>query len=369
MGNCLSGSDLSIDSNPSLFKRPSNSFSDQERSENSCRVSDGLKDAPIRSRLKVYSYAELRTATRNFKPDTILGKGGFGTVYKGYYWMDHQEKTDQSGSSRMIIIAIKKLNHDQTMQGLREWKCEVEFLGRLSHPNLVKLLGYCCQGNELLLVYEFMQRGSLENHLFRRNSVIVPLPWEIRVKIAIGAARGLAFLHSSNNQIIYRDFKASNILLDGDYNAKISDFGLAKFGPNEGDSHVTTRIMGTSGYAAPEYISTGHLYVKSDVYGFGVVLLEILTGLRVFDMERARGQQNLVDWARPYLKRRNKLRLILEDGLEVQCGMEVAFMAAKLVLQCLECEPQKRPSMEQVVLALEQLETFKEKRPKNVRIW
>ncbi|KAG2694244.1 hypothetical protein I3760_08G132800 [Carya illinoinensis] len=150
------------------------------------------------------------------------------------------------------------------------------------------------------------------------NPNIEPLSWDILLKIAIGGARGLAFLHTSEKKVIYRDFKASNILLDGNYNAKILDFGLAKLGPSGGGSHVTTRIMGTYGYAAPEYIATGHLYVKSDVYGFGVVLLEILTGLRALDTKRPGGQQNLVEWLKPSLSNKRKLKTIMDTRMEGQ---------------------------------------------------
>ncbi|PNY15184.1 putative serine threonine-protein kinase chloroplastic-like, partial [Trifolium pratense] len=205
-----------------------------------------------RPNLKVFSFGDMKSAARGFKPDTLLGEGGFGKVYKG--WMDEKTLTPAKAGSG-IMVAIKKLNSEST-QGFQEWQSEVNFLGRLSHPNLVKLLGYCWEDEELLLVYEFMPKGSLENHLFRRNPNIEPLSWNTRIKIAIGAARGLAFLHDSEKQVIYRDFKASNILLDGSYNAKISDFGLAKLGPSGGQSHVTTRVMGTYGYAAPEYIAT-----------------------------------------------------------------------------------------------------------------
>ncbi|KAI6700954.1 hypothetical protein NL676_015278 [Syzygium grande] len=227
--------------------------------------------------LRIFTFAELKAATKNFKPDTLLGEGGFGKVFKG--WLD-EKPSSKSGSGS--VIAVKKLK-SESEQGFQEWQAEIDFLGRLSHPNLVKLIGYCLEEKELLLVYEFMQKGSLEHHLFGRGAMVQPLPWGLRLKIAVGAARGLAFLHTSEKQVIYRDFKASNILLDGFYNAKISDFGLAKMGPSASQSHVSTRVMGTQGYAAPEYIATGHLYVKSDVFGFGVVLVEMLTGLRAVD--------------------------------------------------------------------------------------
>ncbi|GJW14077.1 probable serine/threonine-protein kinase PIX13 [Tanacetum coccineum] len=307
--------------------------------------------------LKVYAYSDLKSCTKNFKSDMVLGIGGFGTVYKG--WVE--EKTmlpSKNGTGSMV--AIKKLNHE-SVQGFQEWQSEVNFLGRLSHPNLVKLIGYCREDKDLLLVYEFMQKGSLENHLFRRGSAVQPLSWALRLKIAIGAARGLAFLHSSDDNVIYRDIKASNILLDGNYNAKISDFGMAKLGPSGGMSHVTTRIMGTYGYAAPEYIATGHLYVKSDVYGFGVVLLEMMTGLRALDSRRSGPQHNLVEWAKPLLPNRKKIRTIMDARIEGQYSSRAAMMLAQLVLHCLESEPRRRPAMKEVVEVLEQVNSMKVK--------
>ncbi|ONK64258.1 uncharacterized protein A4U43_C07F23760 [Asparagus officinalis] len=289
--------------------------------------------------LRIYSFAELKSATKNFKPETVLGEGGFGRVFKG--WVD--EKTLNPAKSGLgMVIAVKKLN-PESVQGLEEWESEVNFLGRLSHPNLVKLLGYCWEDKELLLVYEFMAKGSLENHLFR----------------TLGAARGLAFLHAADRQIIYRDFKASNILLDSNYNPKLSDFGLAKHGPAGSQSHVTTRVMGTYGYAAPEYVATGHLYVKSDVYGFGVVLLEMLSGQRALDSNRPSGQHNLIEWAKPFLADRRKLARLMDPRLGGQYPSKGALQAAQLTLRCLAGEPKNRPSMKEVVENLEQVEAMK----------
>ncbi|KAG5241580.1 hypothetical protein OIU85_008738 [Salix viminalis] len=308
--------------------------------------------------LKEFTFADLKSTTKNFKSDTLLGGGGFGKVYKG--WIDERTYAPSKSGSGMVV-AIKKLN-PESMQGFQEWQSEVNFLGRLSHPNLVKLLGYCWEDKELLLVYEFMQKGSLENHLFRKNPHIEPLSWDIRLKIAIGAARGLTFLHTSDKKVIYRDFKASNILLDGNYNAKISDFGLAKLGPSGGESHVTTRVMGTYGYAAPEYIATGHLYVKSDVYGFGVVLLEMLTGQRALDTKRPSGQQNLIEWLRPLLSQKKKLKTTIMDArIEGQYSSKAMVQAAQLTLRCLEADPRNRPSMKEVLEVLEQIEAMKQK--------
>ncbi|KAF3949699.1 hypothetical protein CMV_024464 [Castanea mollissima] len=206
-----------------------------------------------------------------------------------------------------------------------------------------------------------MSKRSLENHLFRRNHNIEPLSWDIRLKIVIGAARGLAFVHTPETQVRYRVFKASNILLDGNYNAKISYFALGKFGPSGGYSHVTTRVTGTYGYAAPEYIATGHLYIKIDVYDFGVVLLEMLTGLRALDTERPSGQQNLVEWLKPSLSSKRKLKSIMDIRMEGQYSTKAALQVGQLTLKCLESDPKSRPAMKEVVEELEGLEAIKEK--------
>lgn len=238
-------------------------------------------------------------------------------------------------------------------------------MGRLSHPNLVKLLGYCLEDKELLLVYEYLPKGSLENHLFKRIGSMEPLSWERRMSITLGVAKGLAFLHCSEKQVIYRDFKAANILLDANYDAKLSDFGLAKLGPSGGNSHVTTRIMGTYGYAAPEYVATGHLYVNSDVYGFGVVLLEMLTGLRALDTNRPNGQQNLVDWAKPCLSSKRRLRTIMDPRLGGQYSLKVAFELAQLTEKCLVSNPKARLCMREVVEVLRKVEDIKDKPKEN----
>lgn len=301
--------------------------------------------------LRTFTFMDLRTATKNFRPDSVLGEGGFGRVYKG--WVDEKTMNPAKASTGMVV-AVKRLN-SESLQGYKEWQSEINFLGRLSHPNLVTLLGYCFEDKELLLVYEFMAKGSLENCLLRKGCA--PLSWELRLKIAIGAARG--FLHASEKQVIYRDFKASNILLDANYNAKLSDFGLAKLGPTGSNSHITTRVMGTYGYAAPEYEATGHLYVKSDVYGFGVLMLEMLSGQRVLDRNRPNGQLNLVDWAKPHLADRRKLAGLMDHRLEGQYNPKQVLQAAQLTLKCLAGEPRSRPSMKEVVETLEQIELMK----------
>uniref|UniRef100_A0A453B459 Protein kinase domain-containing protein n=1 Tax=Aegilops tauschii subsp. strangulata TaxID=200361 RepID=A0A453B459_AEGTS len=232
---------------------------------------------------------------------------------------------------------------------------EVIFLGQLRHPNLVKLVGYCCEDAHRLLVYEYMPNGSLENHLFVKQ-VPSALSWSTRLNIAVGAAKGLAFLHDAEKPVIYRDFKGSNILLDSDKKPKLSDFGLAKDGPEGDDTHVSTRVMGTHGYAAPEYIMTGHLTAKSDVYSFGVVLLEILTGRHSVDKTRPSREQNLVEYARPGLRDPLKLaRRIMDPALEGRYPAAAAQKAAAVAHQCLSSSPKNRPDMSAVVEALEPL--------------
>lgn len=306
--------------------------------------------------LKSFSYTELRVATRNFRPDSVLGEGGFGSVYKG--WVDEQTfAATKPGTG--IVIAVKRLNQEG-FQGHKEWLTEINYLGQLYHPNLVKLIGFCLEDEHRLLVYEFMPRGSLENHLFRKNSSYQPLSWKLRLKIALGAARGVAFLHSDEAKVIYRDFKPSNILLDTNYDAKLSDFGLAKDGPTGDKSHVSTRIMGTFGYAAPEYMATGHLTARSDVYSFGVVLLEMLCGRRAVDKNRPAREHNLVEWAKPCLTSKRKILQVMDPRIQGQYSVGGALKLAKLAIGCLSTEPKYRPTMNEVVRALEQLQASEE---------
>ncbi|OWM82058.1 probable serine/threonine-protein kinase PIX13 [Punica granatum] len=330
------------------FSSTSSSEDEQSRSLGGRSVKGVPNGAVVPSPdVRVFTLAELQKATRNFRPDSILGEGGFGRVFKGY--LDEEGPSHGRGTTP---IAIKKLN-PESVQGFKEWKSEVSFLGSLSHPNIVRLLGYCSEEGNLLLVYEFMPKGTLKNHLFRRGTT-EPLSWVLRLKIAIGAAKGLAFLHQLERQIICRDFKPSNILLDGNFNAKISDFGLARRGPAGDESHVSTQVIGTYGYAAPEYIATGHLYVKSDVYSFGVVLLEILTGRRAFDNNRPSGEHFVVEWVRPHVSRR-KLARVVDPRLEGRYPLKAALELAQLAFHCLQMDPKSRPSMDDVLRTLEKI--------------
>jgi serine/threonine protein kinase len=232
------------------------------------------------------TFSQLDAATGGFSEKNLLGEGGFGRVYKG-----RLEDTKE-------VIAVKQLDRDG-FQGNREFLVEVLMLSLLHHPNLVKLLGYCTDSDQRILVYEYMPKGSLEDHLLDLPPNWKPLPWHTRMQIAVGAAKGIEYLHEvANPPVIYRDLKASNILLDRDFNAKLSDFGLAKLGPMGDQSHVSTRVMGTYGYCAPEYAMTGKLTKMSDIYSFGVVLLELITGRRAIDVNRPSEEQVLVHWVR-----------------------------------------------------------------------
>lgn len=312
-------------------------------------LSEDLSISLAGSNLYVFTLAELKIITQGFSSSNFLGEGGFGPVHKGF--IDDKVRAGLEPQP----VAVKLLDLDGT-QGHREWLTEVVFLGQLRHQHLVKLIGYCCEEEHRLLVYEYLPRGSLENQLFKRYST--SLPWSTRMKIAVGAAKGLAFLHDAKKPVIYRDFKGSNILLDSDYNAKLSDFGLAKDGPEGDDTHVSTRVMGTQGYAAPEYIMTGHLTAMSDVYSFGVVLLELLTGRRSVDKVRPPREQNLVEWARPVLNDARKLSRIMDPRLEGQYSEMGARKAAALAYQCLSHRPRNRPTMSTVVNTLEPLKDF-----------
>ncbi|CAM8881860.1 unnamed protein product [Rhodiola kirilowii] len=289
---------------------------------------------------KTFTFRELATATKNFRPECLLGEGGFGCVYKGQL-----ESTGQ-------VVAVKQLNRNG-LQGNREFLVEVLMLSLLHHPNLVNLIGYCADGDQRLLVYEFMPLGSLEAHLFDVPPGKEPLDWNTRMRIAAGAAKGLEHLHdSAKPPVIYRDFKSSNILLDEGFVPKLSDFGLAKLGPTGDKSHVSTRVMGTYGYCAPEYAMTGQLTVKSDVYSFGVVLLELITGRRAFDDTRPKGEHNLVAWARPLFNDRKILAKLADPLLEGRYPMRGLYQALSVASMCVREEAARRPPIAEVVSAL-----------------
>ncbi|TKY52788.1 Receptor serine/threonine-protein kinase ALE2 [Spatholobus suberectus] len=288
--------------------------------------------------VKTFSFSELEKATAKFNSQRVLGEGGFGCVYCG---------TLDDGNE----VAVKLLTRDN-QNGDREFIAEVEMLSRLHHRNLVKLIGICIEGRRRCLVYELVRNGSVESHLHGDDKKSSPLDWEARTKIALGAARGLAYLHEdSNPRVIHRDFKASNVLLEDDFTPKVSDFGLAREA-TEGSRHISTRVMGTFGYVAPEYAMTGHLLVKSDVYSYGVVLLELLTGRKPVDMSQPPGQENLVTWARPLLTSREGLEKLADPSLAGSYDFDDMAKVAAIASVCVHPEVTERPFMGEVVQAL-----------------
>ncbi|GFP89350.1 receptor-like serine/threonine-protein kinase ale2 [Phtheirospermum japonicum] len=288
---------------------------------------------------KIFSIEDIETATNNFDTSGILGEGGFGLVYGGV--LDDGRK-----------VAVKVLKRDD-QQGGREFLAEVEMLGRLHHRNLVKLIGICAEDHFRCLVYELVPNGSVESHLHGADKEIAPLDWCARMKIALGAARGLAYLHEdSSPRVIHRDFKSSNILLEHDYTPKVSDFGLARAAMDEGNKHISTHVMGTFGYLAPEYAMTGHLLVKSDVYSYGVVLLELLTGRKPVDLSQPPGQENLVSWARPLLAAQQGLETIIDPSLRPNVPLDNFSKVAAIASMCVQPEVSHRPFMGEVVQAL-----------------
>ncbi|VFQ68297.1 unnamed protein product [Cuscuta campestris] len=293
----------------------------------------------IRS-VRTFSLAELEKATEKFCLKRVLGEGGFGRVYHGIL-EDNSE------------VAVKLLTRDNNQNGDREFIAEVEMLSRLHHRNLVKLIGICIEDWTRCLVYELVPNGSVESHLHGVDRMRCPLDWDARLKIALGSARGLAYLHEdSNPRVIHRDFKASNVLLEDDYTPKVSDFGLAREA-TEGSQHISTRVMGTFGYVAPEYAMTGHLLVKSDVYSYGVVLLELLSGRKPVDMSQPPGQENLVTWARPLLTTRDGLKQLVDPSLDGSFyDFDDMAKVAAIASMCVHPEVTQRPFMGEVVQAL-----------------
>ncbi|WCJ42685.1 Protein kinase superfamily protein [Euphorbia peplus] len=305
----------------------------------SASLSFGSSIAPYTGSAKTYSTIDMERATHNFDESRIIGEGGFGRVYGGVL---------EDGTQ----VAVKVLKRDDH-QGGREFLAEVEMLSRLHHRNLVKLIGICAEERNRCLVYELIPNGSVESHLHGFDKESAPLDWDARIKIALGAARGLAYLHEdSSPRVIHRDFKSSNILLEDDFTPKVSDFGLARTALDEENRHISTRVMGTFGYVAPEYAMTGHLLVKSDVYSYGVVLLELLTGRKPVDMSQPAGEENLVAWARPLLTSKPGLEAITDPSLGPNVPFDSVAKVAAIASMCVQPEVSHRPFMGEVVQAL-----------------
>ncbi|XP_057749857.1 uncharacterized protein LOC130968539 isoform X1 [Arachis stenosperma] len=295
--------------------------------------------AAYKGSAKTFSANDIEKASNNFNDSRILGEGGFGRVYSGIF----------EDGTKAAIKVLKREDH----HGDREFLAEVEMLSRLHHRNLVKLIGICTEVSFRCLVYELIPNGSVESHLHGVDRENSPLDWSARIKIALGAARGLAYLHEdSSPPVIHRDFKSSNILLEDDFTPKVSDFGLARIAADEENRHISTRVMGTFGYVAPEYAMTGHLLVKSDVYSYGVVLLELLTGRKPVDMSQAPGQENLVAWARPLLTSKEGLEAIIDPSLGTDVPWDSVAKVAAIASMCVQPEVSDRPFMGEVVQAL-----------------
>ncbi|KAL9360306.1 hypothetical protein Peur_048429 [Populus x canadensis] len=304
---------------------------------------------PHPSSTRFLAYEELKEATNNFESASILGEGGFGRVYKGVL-------------SDGTAVAIKRLTSGG-QQGGKEFLVEVEMLSRLHHRNLVKLVGYYSSrdSSQNLLCYELVPNGSLEAWLHGPLGANCRLDWDTRMKIALDAARGLAYLHEDSQPcVIHRDFKASNILLEKNFHAKVSDFGLAKQAPEGRANYLSTRVMGTFGYVAPEYAMTGHLLVKSDVYSYGVVLLELLTGRMPVDMSQPSGQENLVTWARPILRDKDHLEELADPTLGGKYPKEDFVRVCTIAAACVSSEASQRPTMGEVVQSLKMVQRVME---------
>ncbi|KAI4352421.1 hypothetical protein L6164_006675 [Bauhinia variegata] len=301
------------------------------------KIKSSLRSAPCR----YFSIDEIRIATVNFDDVFLIGVGGFGKVYKGFI---------DEGTTP---VAIKRSN-PKLGQGLSEFETEIEMLSQLSHPHLVSLIGYCNDDDEMILVYDFMANGTLRDHLY--GSTNPPLSWKQRLESCIGAARGLVHLHrGGKNNIIHRDVKTSNILLDEQWVTKVSDFGLSKIGPSgESKTHITTLVRGSQGYLDPQYYKSQHLTEKSDVYSFGVVLLEVLCGrpplLRA--MEKTKSQGSLVEWARK-CHIDGVIDQIVDPVLKGNIATECLSKFIDVALKCLTHDRHQRPPMSDVVEGLE----------------
>ncbi|XP_057544473.1 probable serine/threonine-protein kinase At1g01540 [Amaranthus tricolor] len=285
-----------------------------------------------------YTLRELEDATNGFSDQNVIGEGGYGIVYYGV--LDDNTQ-----------IAVKNLLNNKG-QAEKEFKVEVEAIGRVRHKCLVKLLGYCAEGAQRMLVYEYVNNGNLEQWLHGDVGPISPLTWEIRMNIILCTAKGLTYLHEGlEPKVVHRDIKSSNILLDKQWNAKVSDFGLAKLLVSE-HSYVSTRVMGTFGYVAPEYASTGMLNERNDVYSFGILIMEILSGRVPVDYSRPAAEVNLVDWLKMMVTNRNP-EGILDPKLPEKPASRALKKTLLVALRCVDPNAQKRPKMGQVVHMLE----------------
>lgn len=285
-----------------------------------------------------FTLRDLEVATNRFSKENVIGEGGYGVVYQGHLINGNP-------------VAVKKLLNN-IGQAEKEFRAEVEAIGHVRHKNLVRLLGYCVEGTHRLLVYEYVNNGNLEQWLHGAMRQHGYLTWEARMKVLLGTAKALAYLHESiEPKVVHRDIKSSNILIDDEFNAKVSDFGLAKL-LGAGKSHITTRVMGTFGYVAPEYANSGLLNEKSDVYSFGVVLLEAITGRDPVDYARPAHEVNLVDWLKMMVGNRRSEEVV-DSNIESRPSTKALKRALLTALRCVDPDSEKRPKMGQVVRMLE----------------
>ncbi|KAK7306515.1 hypothetical protein VNO77_44462 [Canavalia gladiata] len=291
--------------------------------------------------LKRFSFRELQIATGNFSPKNILGQGGFGVVYKGCL-------------ANKMLVAVKRLK-DPNYTGEVQFQTEVEMIGLAVHRNLLRLYGFCMTPDERLLVYPYMPNGSVADRLRETCREKPSLDWNRRMRVALGAARGLLYLHEQcNPKIIHRDVKAANILLDESFEAVVGDFGLAKL-LDQRDSHVTTAVRGTVGHIAPEYLSTGQSSEKTDVFGFGILLLELITGQKALDAGNGQVQKGMIlDWVR-ILFDEKRLEVLVDRDLRGCFDPVELEKAVELSLQCTQSLPTLRPKMSEVLKILEGL--------------
>ncbi|KAL7162171.1 hypothetical protein ACSBR2_042614 [Camellia fascicularis] len=290
-----------------------------------CRLKN-LKNANTKSQ-------QSQAATNNFHEDNVLGEGGFGRVHKARF-------------NDNALAAVKSL-HGGSQDAEREFEIEIDWLSKIHHENIVSLLGCCIHGEARFLVYELMPNGSLESQLHGASHGSA-LTWHLRMKIALDVARGLEFLHERcNPPVIHRDLKSSNILLDSNFNAKLSDFGLAIAGGNQSKDNV--KLSGTLGYIAPEYILDGKLTDKSDVYAFGVVLLELLMGRKSMERATSDQHQSIVSWAMPQLTDRSKLPNIVDPVIRNTMDLKHLYQVAAVAVLCVQREPSYRPLITDVL--------------------
>ncbi|RCV35401.1 hypothetical protein SETIT_7G237400v2 [Setaria italica] len=287
-----------------------------------------------RPNLFTYSYGELKTASENFNSSNFLGEGGYGSVYKG-------KLSDGS------VVAIKQLS-ETSRQGKKQFITEIETISQVQHRNLVKLYGCCLEGNYPLLVYEYLDNGSLDKALFGNGRL--NLDWPTRFEICLGIARGLAYLHEESSiRVVHRDIKASNVLLDANLNSKISDFGLAKLYDDK-NTHISTKVAGTFGYLAPEYAMRGHMSEKVDVFAFGVVILETIAGRPNYDGRLGEDKAYLLEWVWQLYEDDHPLDVT--DPRLAEFNSEEVLRAIRVGLLCIQSSPRQRPPMSRVVSML-----------------